>query len=142
MKISSKVKQQARIEMLPLIDIVFLLLVFFIYAMLSMSVHGGRQVDLPTSKMAGKTPDEPITVTLEKKEAKVIFHINGQQVDEEAFIPILQNQGDILKAEGKESAVQLFADRAMSYQQVYQTLDSINRAGFAKVFLQAQPADQ
>ena len=39
--------KKARILMIPLIDIVFLLLVFFIYAMLSMVVHRGFKVDLP-----------------------------------------------------------------------------------------------
>lgn len=39
--------QHARIEMIPLMDVVFLLLVFFIYAMLSMTVHRGIKVDLP-----------------------------------------------------------------------------------------------
>ena len=39
--------KKPRIEMLPLIDIVFLLLIFFIYAMLSMAVHRSLPVSLP-----------------------------------------------------------------------------------------------
>ncbi|MBN2301989.1 MAG: biopolymer transporter ExbD [Lentisphaerae bacterium] len=39
--------KKARIEIVPLIDVVFLLLVFFIYAMLSMSVYRGLRIDLP-----------------------------------------------------------------------------------------------
>ena len=46
MKIQLPAIKKARIEMLPLIDIVFLLLVFFIYAMLSMAVHRGLPVEL------------------------------------------------------------------------------------------------
>ena len=45
MKVELPVQKKARIEMLPLIDIVFLLLVFFIYAMLSMAVHRGLPVE-------------------------------------------------------------------------------------------------
>ncbi len=41
--------KKARIEMVPLIDVVFLLLVFFIYAMFSLSVHNGLRVSLPTA---------------------------------------------------------------------------------------------
>ncbi|MCB1615903.1 MAG: biopolymer transporter ExbD [Pseudomonadales bacterium] len=41
------VQQKARVELLPLIDVVFLLLVFFIYVMLSMTLHKGINVDLP-----------------------------------------------------------------------------------------------
>jgi len=55
MKLPASYRRRARIEMIPLIDIVFLLLVFFIYAMLSMSVHRGVKVELPR---AGRLPPE------------------------------------------------------------------------------------
>ena len=41
--------KKARIELIPLLDVVFLLLVFFIYAILSMSVHQGVRVTLPVA---------------------------------------------------------------------------------------------
>ncbi len=47
MKINLPAPGKPRIEMLPLIDIVFLLLVVFIYSMLSMSVHRGLSVTFP-----------------------------------------------------------------------------------------------
>ena len=47
MKISHFHTRPPRVEMLPLIDIVFLLLVVFIYTMLSMAVHRGLPVNLP-----------------------------------------------------------------------------------------------
>ena len=49
MKVDMQTSKKVRIEMLPLIDIVFLVLVFFIYAMLSMAVHRGLPVVLPIS---------------------------------------------------------------------------------------------
>ena len=54
MKVNLRAQRRARIEILPLIDIVFLLLVFFIYAMLSMAVHRGVPVNLPTSSSADR----------------------------------------------------------------------------------------
>ncbi len=41
---------KARVEMTPLMDVVFLLLVFFIYAFLTMSVRRGLKVDLPRAE--------------------------------------------------------------------------------------------
>jgi biopolymer transport protein ExbD len=52
MKVNVPRGRKTRIEMIPLIDIVFLLLVFFIYTMLSMAVHRGLPVILPTSSTA------------------------------------------------------------------------------------------
>ena len=37
-------RKSARIELIPLVDIIFLLLVFFIYSMLSMAVYRGIPV--------------------------------------------------------------------------------------------------
>ena len=49
MKIKIRDTRKVRIEMVPMIDCMFLLLVFFIYAMLSMAVHRGLPVNLPAS---------------------------------------------------------------------------------------------
>lgn len=56
--------KKARVEMLPLIDVVFLLLVFFIYAMVSMVVHHGIKVDLPKAGTAAMERDDYISITL------------------------------------------------------------------------------
>jgi len=51
--------------MLPLIDVVFLLLVFFIYAMLSMVVHHGLKVDLPSAGTASLDRNSFIAITID-----------------------------------------------------------------------------
>ncbi|MBN2321054.1 MAG: biopolymer transporter ExbD [Acidobacteria bacterium] len=59
-------QRKARIEMLPLIDVVFLLLVFFIYAMLSMVVHRGLRVELPSAATAEVDRYEYVGITITK----------------------------------------------------------------------------
>jgi biopolymer transport protein ExbD len=56
--------KRARIEMIALIDVVFLLLVFFIYAMLSMTVFRGLELNLPRAE--GSAQREAIVVTLDR----------------------------------------------------------------------------
>ncbi|HHU15551.1 MAG: biopolymer transporter ExbD [Kiritimatiellae bacterium] len=41
--------RKARMEMISLMDIMFLILVVFVYAVFSMSVHRGLKVDLPSA---------------------------------------------------------------------------------------------
>lgn len=55
--------KRARIEIVPLIDVVFLLLVFFIYAMFSMSFHYGLQISLPGGLGTSEKNRIVITVT-------------------------------------------------------------------------------
>jgi biopolymer transport protein ExbD len=64
MKLSAPAKRGARIEMVPLIDVVFLLLVFFTYAMLSMIVPRGVKVRLPAVGGAEGAAREPVAVTI------------------------------------------------------------------------------
>jgi len=61
--------RKARVEMLPLIDIVFLLLVFFIYAMLSMVVHRGIKVELPGAATARLDKQDYVSITITKDNA-------------------------------------------------------------------------
>jgi len=131
MKINIQAERKARIEMLPLIDIVFLLLVFFIYAMLSMAVHHGLNIDLPTSSSA--EIDKKLVLSVSVKEDKTVY------VDEE-YVSI-ENLSSLLKAKIKgypEPGVLLFADRDLPYQDLFQILDKINNAGIGKISLQAE----
>jgi len=68
MKLSSGYEsKKARIDMLPLIDVVFLLLVFFIYAMVSMVVHHGLNVELPAAATALLDRNDYITITIDRE---------------------------------------------------------------------------
>ena len=45
-----KRSRKARLELTPLLDVMFLVLVFFIYCIFDMAVHRGVKVDLPDAK--------------------------------------------------------------------------------------------
>jgi biopolymer transport protein ExbD len=66
MRLSSGYEEKkARVEMLPLIDVVFLLLVFFIYAMLSTVVHRGLKVELPVAGSSTLEKNDYISITID-----------------------------------------------------------------------------
>ena len=124
--------KKPRIEMLPLIDIVFLLLVFFIFAMLSMAVHRSLPVSLPTSSTASINTESNLTVTV-RQNGEVFFDKKKVSLDE--LQVILQEK--IQKAvDTKSIQVELFADKALSYQELYRVLDIIRTAGVSNVSLQ------
>ena len=66
MKINRGQSRKARIEMVPLVDMFFLVLVFFIYAMLSMAVHRALPVQLPTSSSAELNQKTLLSVTVKE----------------------------------------------------------------------------
>lgn len=125
--------KKPRIEMLPLIDIVFLLLVFFIYAMLSMAVHHSLPVSLPVSSTAELDTVQSLTVSV--RQNGEIF-LNTKKVSLEELQTILQTRTQ--KADDDKSVqVELFADKTLSYQELYRVLDIIRTAGISNVSLQA-----
>ncbi len=130
MKIDLKNVRKPRIEMLPLIDIVFLLLVFFIYAMLSMAVHKALPVALPTSSTAKLDKQVVLSVTV-RSDGTVFLNKT----------PILLE--DLSRALAKETEkglfrVLLFADRNLPYQELFRVLDQINTAGISNISLEAE----
>jgi len=130
MKLNLYKTKNPRIEMLPLIDVVFLLLVFFIYAMLSMAVHRGLTVVLPDSSIA--KIDKKLVLSVSIKSDGTIY-IDKNLVALEDLAETLENKA------GHETnpGVLLFADRDISYQELFKVLDQIQTAGIHRISLQA-----
>ena len=131
MKLNLYKTKNPRIEMLPLIDVVFLLLVFFIYAMLSMAVHRGLPVLLPTSSTV--KIDKKLVLSVSIKSDGTIY-IDKHQV-------ALENLAETLKVRAlneTDPGVLLFADRDISYQKLFKVLDQIQTAGIQRISRQAE----
>ena len=130
MKVQLPAHKKARIEMLPLIDIVFLLLVFFIYAMLSMAVHRGLPVELPLSTTAQIDKKLTLSVSVEADET---IYVDKERVALEQLTEVLRSKADPIR----EPGVLIFADRSLQYQMIYNVLDKIRQAGLSRISLQA-----
>jgi biopolymer transport protein ExbD len=131
MKVNLQVKKKPRIEMIPLIDLMFLILVSFVYGVFFMSVHRGVSVVLPLSSTA--KIEKQLTLTLSIQADGTVF------LDKEPVT--LENLGEALKlraSKNKETGVLLFADKSLPYQKLYTVLDLIRLAGLSQVSLQAE----
>jgi len=131
MKVNVPASRRPRIEMLPLIDIVFLLLVFFIYAMLSMAVHRGLPVVLPTSSSAAMEKKTVLSITIK---ADGSIYLDKKPVEIEALATVLKKQA----SDKHEANVMLFADKGLPYQRLFNVLDQIRMAGLSNISLQAE----
>jgi biopolymer transport protein ExbD len=134
MKIQGAHTRPPRVEMLPLIDVVFLLLVVFIYAMLSMAVHKGMPVALPLARQIQPSKEQPLSVTVEADGA--VF-LNKMPVPLEDLAAAIRHQPDV----NAQTGVLLFADRQLPYQQLFDVLDRIRDAGLSRISLQARARD-
>ncbi len=124
-------KRKSRIEMLPLIDIVFLLLVVFIYTMLSMAVHHGLLVSLPKSAVAQIERQLVLSVTIE---ADGSISVDKERVELKDLTQVLSRKS----GSHPDPGVLLFADNHIDYQTLFQVLDQIKMAGLNRISLQAE----
>ncbi len=135
MKLNMNAHKSVRIEMLPLIDIVFLLLVFFIYAMLSMAVHRGLPVLLPASSTAEIGKKSALSVTV-KTDGTI--YVDEKLISIEDLAAFLKKRAEI----DKDTGILLFAEKTLSYQKLFRVLDQIRIAGLNRISLQAEAERQ
>ena len=117
--------------MIPLIDVVFLLLVFFIYSMFSMTVHRGLPVNLPTASTATVDKETFITITLQRDGQ---LFLEDRAVDTRTLPDFLIEQ----REKNPNVKVYLRADREVSYHRAVEVMDLVRSAGIHKLALETQ----
>jgi biopolymer transport protein ExbD len=123
--------KRARIEIIPLIDIIFFLLATFIMVSLSMSKNQGVQVALPTASTAaslGDQQDLDKAVTLSVNEKGEVFY-NKEKISMAQLPMKLQT----LKSMSKDPKVIINSDGSANFKYVVAVLDEVRRIGIGKV---------
>ncbi len=130
---SPRQKRRARIEIIPLIDIIFFLLATFMMVSLSMIKNQGLSVHLPAAS-SGLPQDRNDVVTISISEA------GNYAWNKEAFNPSeLPARLRQLKAAQPEAKVIINGDNHAQLQSVVTVLDEAQKAGLTKVVIQTTP---
>ncbi len=129
MRLKGQFMKRGRIEMIPLIDVVFLLLIFFIYAMLSMTIHKGIPVLLPKAEtsLADKGEYLSISITRDRR----IF-LDKREVPMERLLQRLRERREAYP----QLRVFISGDRSVPYEWVVRVLDTVRTSGLSKVSLE------
>ena len=124
-------RKRARIEIIPLIDIIFFLLATFIMVSLSMTKNQGVQVALPSAASAASLGDQQEldkAVTLSVNAKGEIFY-NKDKIT----IAQLPLKLQTFKAGSKDPKVILNSDAGADFKHVVAVLDEVRKVGIAKV---------
>lgn len=134
MKINLDLRRKGpRIEMIPLIDIVFLLLVFFIYAMLSMVVHRGFKVDLPKAATAEIDRKDYVSITVDK-DNRILLN------KAEVLIEYLSEKVKTIAEAGTKIFIN--GDKEADLGVVISILDTLRRDEIKEVYFETQPLEK
>ena len=135
MKIPRAVARPARIEIVPLIDLMFLLMVSFVYAAMTMTVHRALPVDLPAAAAGAVERQDHLAVTVDR--AGGVF-LEGRPVSAEELAVEVRAR----LAAKPDLRISLDADRAAAYGEAVRVLDVLKRAGAERVRLSVREPDR
>jgi biopolymer transport protein ExbD len=128
-------KRKARIEIIPLIDIIFFLLATFVMVSLSMVKNSGVPVNLPTATTA--VPQErknSVTISVTKSGD---IYLDKQLSTRNQ----LQTQLAVWKARETDPRVFIYGDEETPFKNLMSVMDTVRSAGITKVAMQTRPAN-
>ena len=132
MRVPRREPEKARIEVIPMIDIIFFLLVFFMISTLSMTINRGVPVNLPKAASSQQDLRETFNITVTKDGE--IF-LNKERV-------ILQDMAQKIKA-GLEKDPELLAiitaDDHTFHGAIVDVMDEMRLAGVSRLAIAVKP---
>ena len=129
--------KKARIEIIPLIDVIFFLLATFVLFTLSLNKSGGLSVALPSTRTS--EPRDPGTsVTLSIREDGTLGW-DKELITLDQFLVRLQ----AYKQTQPDGRILINGDENALFQQVRYVVDEVRKAGIRKVLIETRirPAD-
>jgi len=123
--------RKARIEIIPMIDIMFFMLVFFIMITLHMIPNAGLRTQLPSSASAQSLPPPKLTVTLATDGG---VSVDGRKLTTAALTALLAKRAD-----PAHTVVTIAGAKDVQLQKLVNVMDACHAAGVTQVSLAAQP---
>jgi biopolymer transport protein ExbD len=127
-------EKKTRLEIIPLIDVMFFLLASFMMVSLTMTKQQTIKVDLPVASSA-QSDLKPDMLNL-AVDAKGDLYSNKTPVT----LPQLENELAARYAKDKNTPVYISGDANTRFADLVWLLDSVKRVGFTKVAFNVKPA--
>jgi len=116
--------RKGRIEIIPMIDIMLFLLVFFIMITLRMIPASGISTQLPTSSSAQVLPQTPLVVEL-RSDGKLRFH--------DTDVTLAQLERQLARNNPDHTQVILAGAKTVTLQQLVAVMDACRHVGISQI---------
>ena len=124
-------QRKGRVEIIPMIDIMLFLLVFFIMITLQMIPDKGLNLQLPASSQAKLLPHPHYTINIEKDGTVTV---KGHHYDLAGLQQLLARDGNPGKTQ-----ITIAADKAVPFQDFVHVMDACQKAGVSNIGIAAKP---
>jgi biopolymer transport protein ExbD len=123
--------RKGRIEIIPMIDVMLFLLVFFIIVTLQMIPDAGVNLQLPVSSQTDPLPHPKFTVNVMPDGT---IKVKDQVMTTDQLTAMFTADGDVSKTE-----VTIAADKTTPFQHFMSVIDAARKAGVTDIGIAAQP---
>ena len=131
-KFPYKEKAPFKLDLVPMINIVFLLLIFFMLTATTPTKEGGK-VELPKAKTGEKSNKHYLTVTIDKKGA---LQLEGNATTLDA----LRGQLEKIVSGQKDTVISIHADKIIEFELFGQVIEIAKQAGAEDFILATEQA--
>jgi biopolymer transport protein ExbD len=135
MRIQRRTLKKARIEIIPMIDTIFFLLVFFMISTLSMAQYRGMPVNLPKAASGQQAPAESAAITIDSQGR---LFVDKQPVEKSILGDLLRQQ----LAENADLLVVINADDGVEHGRVVEVMDIARNANVARMAIAVKPKQE
>jgi biopolymer transport protein ExbD len=125
-------RKRARIEIIPLIDIMFFLLATFLMVSLSMIKNQGVQVNLPAAATSAPQEQKDFAIISITEQGDIFY--NKEKIEPEQLRPYLESLRDTYA----EPKVFINGDEKVVFGKVVTVLDEARQVGIVKVAIQTK----
>lgn len=132
MRLKAYQPKRARIEIIPMIDTIFFLLVFFMIASLAMTTQKGMPVNLPKASAATERPVVKVVLTLASSGS---YYVDKTPVDFAGIRTMLARR----LRENPSAVVVINCDKSQSWQKGIELADEAKRAGARFLTIATEP---
>jgi biopolymer transport protein ExbD len=123
--------RKARIEIIPMIDVMLFLLVFFIMVTLQMIPDAGVNLQLPVSSQTDPLPHPKFTVNVLPDGT---IKVKGNKMTTDQLTAMFEADGDPSKTE-----LTIATDKTTAFQHFMTVIDAARKAGVTDIGIAAQP---
>lgn len=128
---SMKVQEEPKLMIIPMIDIIFFLLVFFMISTMTMVQQNTFKVGLPQASSAQLDMNQHVNITV-MADGNIAF--NKESLDKEQLIRRVQ----IELQRNPDLQVILNGDKDVNYGFVIETFDALKQAGVKKLSISVE----
>ena len=120
-------KRKARVEIIPMIDVMMFLLVFFVLISMNVIPALGLKTQLPSSSTAQDLkPQSKAVITIAKDD---VIQVDGENTSLDALTTRL----DKLRKDGEKLNLIINSDRGVEVQRLVDVMDTLKKGGFDSI---------